>query len=252
MMNICSESQPEPAWAKTIGEVATNHAQVAGILGGFSVASFILLLQLQNSESIDFNTQIILGLFLLAMFGFIYTSILYSVTIHQSQQEEEQRQFFVFIASGYLYLFSAIVSFTAFHFLIKYHSLDSLEYLTKIMIIGSLIGGYFSVWMPIEKLLRVEPVFGIAIFFLALTVAWVVTPNIPHTGAEVLIKLLFGIGIFMLASVFGFATMTHTYLECFTRTRNREAMTSLVTLFITTVFSICVVIIAFSLEIQKT
>jgi len=237
----------EIPWVNSIDGIALNHAQVSGNMGAFSIPVFVLILtsiidspSLCDTSGIHENISFTLGLFLLSTLYFMLTSILYSVSIKQ----EEKHQFMIFSCSGHIYLSAAIALFCGFYMLVLTQNIQMLSTMTQIMMIGGFLGGYFAAWIPMRMAFRLPLINGIFIFLLSSAlscfISFFYTSDIS-IPTNTKLTLGFSIALSIVLLVFIFNALSFTYLEIFTK--GREKIIAQISAFFLSTLSLLTILI---------
>jgi len=194
-------------WDGRIPEIASNHTQVTGALGGFSVTTMALLAGL-NSDTI--LKEKAFGLFLAAFFGYVCASILFSITA----EREMDHRYFLFTAASSLYYLAVVLSFAAMLPLVNLLRFKSLVVdSASVALIFSVIGGHLAMAIPSRDLMRFKPlalgyIFAISFLFAEVLQQVVVNRNLAYGAKETLSSLplvaISGVGAIFLAAVLTF------------------------------------------------
>lgn len=160
------------AWGEQVAKVATNHTQVAGMLAGFSITIVVLIIGFRLSGSMvepnTFLEEAALSMFMMAFFGYVVTGVLYSIV----PEREGTHQIFLFIVASLMYYFSVVLSFTALLPLVRLIGYESVQFVIIFMIIGSILGGYWVVAIPLYDLLKLRRSVLVLLFVFAALIAF--------------------------------------------------------------------------------
>jgi len=194
-------------WEGSIPEIASNHTQVTGALGGFSVTTMALLAGL-NSDSV--LKEKAFGLFLAAFFAYVCASILFSITA----EREMEHRYFLFAAASSLYYLAVVLSFAAMLPLVTLLRFKGLVVdSASVALIFSVIGGHLAMAIPSRDLMRFKPLalgytFAISFLFAEVLQKVVVNRNLAYGAKEALSSLplvaISGVGAIFLAAVLTF------------------------------------------------
>lgn len=137
-------------WTKEISETAGRHAQVAGVLAGFSITLSVLLLaqygkdkRSEPSMSPDdpISPPPALGLFVIAFFGLITASVLFSIVGSGGSHMEK----FLFSEASMLYYSSVIMSLCGLVWLLFRARAEKLGRVVLPALLAGVLAGYFLI-----------------------------------------------------------------------------------------------------------
>ena len=142
-------------WEQDLPQIAGNHTQVTGVLAGFSITIVVLIaaLRLEGDQlSLRFLEQSTLGMFMVAFFGYVGAGILFSLVTERSGTH----RYCLFSAAGVLYYLSVLLSFSALLPLLELIGATYLRLAISWLVVGSVIGGYMAICIPLVDLLRLR------------------------------------------------------------------------------------------------
>ena len=149
-------------WVPKMTSIAGNHTQVAGVLAGLAFTVVVLvaasLMQNERSGTERILDQAVIGLFLIASFGYVGTGVLYSVVEEgeESKLEEDRskdyHKFYLFAAASVLYLLSVVLTFSAMRPLLALLEAELLATFLSVMVAGVSVGGFMAVCIPLVGL----------------------------------------------------------------------------------------------------
>ena len=166
--SLLREDGQSSPWVDDILSVSSNHTQVAGFLAGFTVTATILVATARFSVNDPRLREATMGAFLLAFLSFITTGVLYSVAIRRGVKSHQE---FIFSIASCLYYLSVVLTFSALVPLLLFVNAGSLIPTVKVMLLGSVVGGYFAVSIATFDLLRFSVRLCLCIFLSSSTIA---------------------------------------------------------------------------------
>ncbi len=203
---IHDDRNPNEPWDKRIPESAANHAQVTGVLAGFSITIVVLAVTLGLESSSWVLKDAVLRMFVVSFFGYVSAALLFSVLTQRSGFH----QHFLFCNASLLYFLSVIISFAAILLLLD---VVGGEYDTGAAGLAIAVGAYAAACIPFVDLLRFNRSVCVVLAFVAASLTGMYVglgyhlPVLLHYDTILRVNLVFSafaVGTAFMSSVISF------------------------------------------------